>query len=245
MAATTKKGSPGGGHGKMRPMVRPRALRRGGKGLGKRLAKCNVAWADGGSMRIFGVILAGGGGRRMGGQDKAMVMLGGQSLLAHVQARLAPQVEQIAISANGDAGRFGASLVVLADESSQGPLSGILAGLDWAAPLGASAVVSAAVDTPFFPADLVPQLCLAAQGSAGGVALACSDGVDHPTFALWPIGLRADLRRFLASGAKPRVTDFARSQNAARADFYDSRAFVNVNTPDDLANAKAMLEAGR
>ena len=96
-------------------------------------------------MRIFGVILAGGGARRMGGQDKALLMLGGQSLLAHVQGRFAPQVERLAISANGDAARFGTGVVVLADAASQGPLSGLLAALDWAAPLGATAVASVAV----------------------------------------------------------------------------------------------------
>lgn len=192
-------------------------------------------------MRIFGVILAGGAGLRMGGRDKALLRLGGQSLLAHVRDRFAPQVERLAISANGDAGRFGAGVVVLPDDSSQGPLSGVLAGLDWAASLGATAVVTVAVDTPFFPADLVPRLCLAAEGSAGGVAVAASGGADHPTFALWPVGLRDDLQRFLASGAKTRVMDFARSHAAVRADFGDDGVFVNLNTPDDLAAAEAMM----
>ena len=192
-------------------------------------------------MRIFGVILAGGSGRRMGGRDKAFEMLGGQSLLSHVQSRFTPQVEQLAISANGDASRFGTAVAVLADEASHGPLSGILAALDWAAPLGATAVVSVAVDTPFLPADLVPRLCLAAEGSAGGVAIAASGGVDHPTFGLWPIGLRGDLGNFLASGVKPRVMDFAHSHGAMRAEFGDGGAFVNLNTPDELAAAEAMM----
>lgn len=192
-------------------------------------------------MRIFGVILAGGLARRMGGQDKALLALGGKNLLSHVQARLEPQVERLAISANGDALRFGSGLAVLADKTSQGPLSGVLAALDWAAPLGATAVVSVAVDTPFFPADLVPQLCLAAERSSGGVAVAVSGGIDHPTFALWPVGLRDDLRAFLASGAKTRVMDFARAHDAARAVFGDDAAFVNVNTPEDLATAAAMV----
>ena len=193
-------------------------------------------------MRIFGVILAGGAARRMGGQDKALMLLGGQSLLAHVQARFAPQVERFAISANGDAARFGAGLAVLPDETRQGPLSGILAALEWAAPLGATAVVSVAVDTPFLPADLVPRLCLAAESSAGGVAIATSGGVDHPTFGLWPVGLRDGLREFLASGVKTRVMDFARGHGAMRADFGDDGAFVNLNTPEDLAAAKAMMQ---
>lgn len=196
-------------------------------------------------MRIFGVILAGGAGRRMGGRDKALLMLGGQTLLGHAQSRLAPQVERMALSANGDLGRFAADMAVLPDDGSHGPLSGILTALDWAAPLGATSVVSVAVDTPFFPPDLVPHLCLAAEGSSGGVAVAISDGVDHPTFSIWPVALHGDLRSFLASGAKPRVMDFARAHDAARAVFADSAAFFNVNTPEDLAAANAMIGSAR
>lgn len=192
-------------------------------------------------MRIFGVILAGGAARRMGGRDKALLPLGGQSLLTHVIDRLDPQVERLALSANGKAGRFGVGLPVLTDDLSQGPLSGVLAGLDWAAALGASAVVSVAVDTPFFPADLVPRLCLAAEGSAGGVAIAASGGAEHPTFGLWPVGLRTDLRAFLASGVKTRVMDFARIHRAARAEFDDGDAFRNLNTTEDLALAEASI----
>lgn len=191
-------------------------------------------------MRIFGVILAGGLARRMAGRDKAMLILGGQSLLVRAVSRLEPQVERIALSANGDAARFGAGFTVLTDETSQGPLSGILAALDWAAVCGATAVASVAVDTPFFPCDLVPKLCLAAEGASGGVAIAASAGRDHPTFGLWPVELRHDLRGFLTSGVKTRVMDFARCHGAVRAEFGDDGAFVNLNTPEDLSAAEAM-----
>ena len=162
-------------------------------------------------------------------------------LFRSVQARFAPQVERFAISANGDAARFGTGVVVLADAASQGPLSGLLAALDWAAPLGATAVASVAVDTPFLPADLVPRLCLAAESAASGLVIAASGGVDHPTFGLWPVGLRADLRVFLASGVKTRVMDFARNHGAVQADFANDGAFANLNTPEDLAAAEALL----
>ncbi|MCZ8078468.1 MAG: molybdenum cofactor guanylyltransferase [Rhodobacteraceae bacterium] len=192
-------------------------------------------------MRIFGVILAGGQGRRMGGADKAMLALAGRPLIAHVTDRLEPQVERLAISANGDAARFAAlRLPVLADLRSEGPLSGILSALDWAAPLGATAVVSAPVDAPFLPPDLVPRLILAGE-AADGCALARSGGNDHPTFGLWPVALREPLRAFLASGEKTRVRSFADAQNAARADFPDDGAFANLNTPEDLAAAAARI----
>jgi molybdopterin-guanine dinucleotide biosynthesis protein A len=177
----------------------------------------------------------------MGGADKALLTLGGRTLLAHAAERLGPQVEDLALSANGDPARFaGYGLPVLADAQPLGPLSGILSALDRAAGLGATAVVSVAVDTPFFPQDLVPRLLWAAEGSAAGLALAESGGQVHPTFGLWPVGLRGDLRATLAR-AEARVMAFADRHGAARAPFADDRAFLNVNTPEDLARATALL----
>ncbi|MCF1707661.1 molybdenum cofactor guanylyltransferase [Tabrizicola sp. J26] len=195
-------------------------------------------------MRIFGVILAGGQGRRMGGADKALIRLGGRPLLFHVIERLEPQVERLAISANGDPGRFvRTGLPVLADTAPQGPLSGLLAALDWAAALGGTHVVTAAVDTPFLPDDLVPRLLLAAETSPGGVAVAESDGRLHPTSGLWPVTHADDLRAALAAG-EARVQGFANRLGAAPAHFADERAFLNLNTPEDLLCAEAMMRGG-
>ncbi len=195
-----------------------------------------------GVVRIFGVILAGGTGQRMGGADKALLMLAGRPLLAHVRDRFNPQVEALALSANGNPARFAEfGLPVLADNQSKGPLSGVLAALQWAMPLGATAVVSVAVDTPFFPGDLVPQLCLAAQGNVSGVAIADSAGRAHPTFAHWPVALAPALAAFLASDALPRLMGFAAANGATRAHFPDDGGFANLNTPQDLANAEARL----
>lgn len=192
-------------------------------------------------MRIFGVILAGGAGRRMGGADKALLQLAGQSLLSHAIARLEPQVERLAISANGDAARFdGFGLPVLPDATPFGPLAGVLAALHWAAPLGATAVVTAAVDSPFFPGDLVPHLCLAAESAPEGLALAHA-AKDHPTFALWPVSLAPSLSDFLQSGAKARVLDFTTAHHATRAHFPDEAEFDNLNAPEDLIRAAALL----
>ncbi len=196
-------------------------------------------------MRIFGAILAGGEGRRMGGADKALLTLGRRTLIARAVGRFAPQVEDLAICANGDPTRFATlGLPVLADAERLGPLAGVLAALDWAVPRGATAVATVAVDTPFFPGDLVPRLCLAAEDSPTGLAFAASGGRDHPTFALWPVTARAPLAAFLASGAKPKVLAFAEGRGAARALFPDHGSFANLNTPDDLARAEALLAEG-
>jgi molybdenum cofactor guanylyltransferase len=192
-------------------------------------------------LRIFGVILAGGEGRRMGA-DKAFVALVGHPLITHVLDRLEPQVERVLISANGDAARFSAfGCPVVADAAPQGPLSGVLAALTVAAEAGATHLVSTPVDTPFLPGDLVPQLLLAAEGSPEGLALATDITGDHPTTALWPVGLAPALADFLTKG-DAKVTRFTDAHGAARAAFPDARAFLNLNTPEDLAAAEALLK---
>ncbi|KZY51345.1 molybdenum cofactor guanylyltransferase MobA [Sulfitobacter sp. KE29] len=196
----------------------------------------------------LGVILAGGQATRMGGGDKGLLPLGQGTLLSSVIDRLEPQVAGLALNANGDAARFAdLGLPVLADsiEGFAGPLAGVLAGLDWAAEQGAESIVTAAADTPFFPCDLVPRLLLAADGMAHPLALAATPDAKrgtarHPTFGLWPVALRDDLRSALAGGLR-KVVLWTERHNGREALFPDEAAFFNVNTPEDLAKAEAMV----
>lgn len=198
-------------------------------------------------MTLPGVILAGGRATRMGGGDKGARIVAGQSLFSRVIARLAPQCAPLAINANGDPSRLVAlGLPVLPDglPDHPGPLAGVLAGLDWAAARGATGIVTVAADTPFFPADLAARLQAAAGPS--GLALAASPDETgrlqrHPTFGLWPVALRDDLRDALTGGLRKIVlwTDAHGAGTAAfPSDPFDP--FFNVNTPDDIAAAEAL-----
>ncbi|GAA6188060.1 molybdenum cofactor guanylyltransferase [Litorivita sp. NS0012-18] len=211
---------------------------------------------------IAGLILAGGQGRRMGAQpaaaadaapdagqdsrphagppsgtDKALLTLGGNTLVALCAKRLGAQTARCAISANGDPARFAAlGLPVLPDPpeaQDAGPLAGVLAGLDWAASIGAQGLVSAAVDTPFFAPDLAARL-----SAQSGFAIASAEGRLHPTFGYWPAALRAPLAAYLAQGHR-RLQGFAEAQGARGVVFAEAAAFFNINTPEDLARAKA------
>jgi molybdopterin-guanine dinucleotide biosynthesis protein A len=186
----------------------------------------------------------------MGGGDKSLLSLGDTTLLDHVSTRLAPQCAGLAINANGDPTRFARFKVpVLADPLPDfpGPLAGVLAGLDWAAEQGAEAIVTAAADTPFLPPDLVTRLRDAATEKGAPIALAASPdeaGVPrrHPTFGLWSVGLREDLRAELTRGNR-KIVMWADQHGAATALFpaepFDP--FFNVNTPEDVARAEAIL----
>lgn len=203
---------------------------------------------------IPGVILAGGQATRMGGGDKCLLDLGGQSLLEHVIGRIAPQVGALALNANGDPARFGGyGLPVLSDSVADfaGPLAGVLAALDWAAGFGAQHVVSVAADTPFFPTDLVARLQGAAASAGTSVALAATadakrGALRQPTFGLWPVALRDDLRAALESGTR-KIVLWTDKHGAATAVFDPTPhdPFFNINTAQDLDIARAMLAGGR
>lgn len=207
--------------------------------------------------RLLGVILAGGLATRMGGGDKALLTVGGQTLLHRVIDRLEPQVADMALNANGDAARFDAfGLPVLPDSIAgfPGPLAGVLAGLDWAAGQGAETIVTVAADTPFFPETLVAHLTETAQGMAHPLVLAAtprgtektksmsrSGLIRHPTFGLWPVALRDDLRAAVQDGIK-KVVIWTERHGGREAVFPTDAGdpFFNVNTPDDLNTAEAL-----
>lgn len=201
-------------------------------------------------MKVVGVILAGGQSRRMGGGDKALLELGGQSVLGRVIDRLEPQVDMMVINANGDPARFaGFNLPVVADsvEGFAGPLAGVLAGMDWAHDQDADYIVTVAADTPFFPPYLLVGLQMAREAEDSSLVMAVTPDpvrkiARHPTFGLWSLSLREDLRRSLEGGVR-KVIDWTKPHGCTEMvfNFDGGDPFFNVNTPDDMAMAQTML----
>ena len=201
--------------------------------------------------RVTGVILAGGRSSRMGMTDKALLPLAGKPLLAHVIARLAPQVADIVVSANGDLSRFAPfGLPIVADSVAgyPGPLAGVLAGLEWAAVNrpAIGSVVTVPTDTPFFPLDLVARF-LAVKRPHPTLLVARSESGVHPVVGLWPVEIAPDLAKALAQGMR-KVGAWTKRQRTVEVSFpqveiggREADPFFNVNRPEDLAEAEALL----
>ncbi len=205
---------------------------------------------------VTGVVIAGGRSARMAHREKALLDLGGKPMIERVIERLRPQVGRMVINANGDAARFAAfGLPVIADaiEDYAGPLAGLLAGLEWARLETPSArfLASVAADTPFIPGDLVARLLTALEEAGASCAIASSGGVRTPVIGVWSIALAEELAEALRRGVRA-VHRFAEAEGSAVVEFSLVESggervdpFFNVNTPEDLERARALLAAER
>ena len=185
---------------------------------------------------VLGVILAGGQGRRMGGDgDKPLTPLGNGTLLSSVLDRATPQCGPMIINANSDPARYASyGLPVVPDrvEGFVGPLAGVLTAMDWAAMKAPSCryVMSFAGDAPFIPRNLVSRLTAA---------------VD-PVFGLWPVKLRAELRDQLVNQGIRKIDLFTADYRVEEVDFDGvPDPFFNVNTPEDRDEAERILQADK
>lgn len=175
-------------------------------------------------MTMLGAIIAGGAARRFG-RDKGAALLGGAALVDHVVAALIPQVDELVI-----VGRSWPGLTMLADRprAGEGPLGGLNAALHHGRAAGHQAVLCAGCDTLPVPPDLAARL-----GSGPAVV------DNHWLMGIWPTVLADDLDRWLNDQADRSIRGWMRRAEARRVAF--DRDFININTPDALAEAERNL----
>lgn len=200
---------------------------------------------------VAGVVLAGGLSTRMGGTDKCLLELNGTSLLQRAADKLRQQVGSVAINTNSDASAYQSlGLPVLHDsfEGFAGPLAGVLTGMEWAHTQGASHIITVAADTPFFPDDLVAEMQTVLSAQTGKIAIAETSGIggkyfNHPTFGLWPVALRDDLRDALEHGVR-KVMQWVKPHGVVKVAFSVDPIdpFFNVNRPEDYVLAQQYMK---
>lgn len=182
---------------------------------------------------ITAVILAGGRGQRMGMQNKGLLTLAQQPLVAHVIARLSDQISRIVISANDDLDayrQFGLPLIPDTLDHYPGPLGGMYSVMqrepsEW--------LITVPCDTPYLPLDYVQRMRAAMDNHKAYVA---HDGVRLQSgFCLLSRSLLPQLEQCLQA-KHFAVYRFLDEVAAHQVDFSDAAAtFVNINTPADLA----------
>jgi len=189
---------------------------------------------------ITAVVLAGGKGRRLEGQDKGLVLFKDKALIQHVIERIQPQVGNIIINANRNHEtyeRYG--YLVLSDEMSdfQGPLSGFASAMK---KVKTDYIITVPCDGPSLPLDLVSRLLSKldkCSNIANCIAVAHDGERIQPVHALIPVGLLASLEKFLANGDR-KIDLWYNNHELILADFSDHpNAFFNINKKEQLGEA--------
>ena len=191
---------------------------------------------------ISSIILSGGRASRMSGVDKGLVQLQQKPLIAHVIARLNPQVDEIFINANREIVQYQAfALPVLQDEIAEfiGPLAGFSLGLQHAKH---EYVLTVPCDSPLLPLDLAQRLYSSMAASRMDIAVASSAGNTHPVFCLMKKSVLPSLQAFIDAGER-KVSTWQKSQQYIEVDFSDcDEAFTNLNTFEDLSALELILD---
>ena len=189
---------------------------------------------------ITGVVLAGGRATRWDGRDKGLIEVSGRPMISHVLDALAPQVEQVIISANRNLDEyraFGLPVVTDATRDFLGPLAGIASGL---AAARTEWVAIVPCDSPLLAADCVDRLASACEeDERTNIAVAHDGERIQPVFALIRRALLEDLDAFLESGER-KIDRWYGQQRMRLVDFSDNTDnFLNINRRED----RDMLEA--
>lgn len=199
---------------------------------------------------VVGVLLAGGLSRRMGGGDKMLRRIGGETILARVIARMKPQTSRLILNANGDPGRFAEfGLPVVADSVAghAGPLAGVLTGMEWAAANATDCpwVLTVPTDAPFLPEDLAARMLAAVESAGAEMACAASGGRAHPVCGLWPVRLAAELRQAMTEADIRKVDVWTARYRLVDVNWPTDPIdpFFNANRPDDIAEAERLLRS--
>ncbi len=183
--------------------------------------------------RPAGLILAGGRGRRVGGQDKGLMPYRGRPLVEWVLERLAPQVEEICISANRNLDayrRYGCPVLPDTLPEYPGPLAGLREGL---AAVAADWLLAVPCDVPHLPLDCAQRLLAAAMAQQRCAAYPRAGGADHYAVLLLHKRCAGALEAYLRDGGCS-VHGFLGTVGAAAVEFEAAENFANLNTIGDF-----------
>lgn len=197
-------------------------------------------------MNIAGIILAGGLGTRMGHTKKALIEIGGQTIIERLLAVYRPLFSEIVIAARETEDFEGLGVPVALDRfDARSSLNGIHAGLDV---MEASHGFFAACDTPFLQPGLVERLLAEVTPDIDVVIPLKEDGYREPLCAVYSRRclefITAQLEREdfkivnFFDHVKVKEVPVERLQDGDP----ELLSFFNVNRPDDLAEARRIIE---
>lgn len=191
----------------------------------------NIAKSD-----VTAVVLCGGKGSRLGGQDKPLMDIGGRRIIDHILVAMTAQAAHVVISCSRNVALYESlrHTVAVDEDDQEGPLAGLHVALrsvqtPWA--------LTVPGDSPFLPQTLVDRL--SGDALRQGVAVPYADNERQNLTLLINAEHRADLGRFYEGGGRAmrQWLDATGIESTDLSDLPD--AFFNVNTQQELSQAKA------
>lgn len=187
---------------------------------------------------VAAVILAGGKGERLGGVNKALLEIGGRRLLDRARGAVAGCTPILLSVGATPIDADGLRSIPDLPGDHGGPLAGVAAAVEALRGTGVEALLSLAVDTPFFPHDFRARaLPLLERVDA---VIGCYGDQDYPTNGLWRVAAIRSLPDELRTGSAPHsLKRLAANLGAVRLDYrrlVDEDPFANANTPQDIEN---------
>ena len=184
---------------------------------------------------ITALVLAGGKGSRLEGQDKGLVPVNNRPLVTYVMDRVAPQVGQLIISANRNLPTYAILGYETVSDSFQpgeyaGPLAGILAGLE-ACKTGL--ILTIPCDTPNLPSDLAERMLALMQEKQVDMVTVHDGERLQPIIMLMKTSIKEGLGQWLAEGNRA-VRAWLETQNRAVLQDSNPEAYINLNTEADF-----------
>ena len=197
---------------------------------------------------IIGAVLAGGRGRRFGGQDKALLSLNDRPLHDWVISSLKPQVTSLCVVApqTPSWSNIYKDLTFISDldatDKPIGPAGALLSVLKTYSDKPDALIVTATIDAPFLPPDFVSKL--SSEMRAGDSAiLPLVNGRLQPAFGLWRSSVASEVAKCVEDNDYA-LHIIAERIGARVLELQDDRhGFFNINSPDDLEEAERVAKS--
>jgi len=193
---------------------------------------------------ILGVVLAGGKSKRFG-EDKNKVRLGNKTLLEHTLYKIKSKFNNFVIVSNSN---FPKDYTIIKDciNGQLGPLVGVLSAMKWVKKNNFSYdwIMTFPCDTPFFEPRIIDKFVEAVKFNDSLLYFAKSAKKRHNIFGLWSLKLIEILETDIIENNYRKVEKWANKIGVKTINIsYDNTdPFFNINTKEDLAEAKKILE---
>ena len=196
---------------------------------------------------ILGVVLAGGQSKRLG-TDKSIIKLGQKTLIEHTISKIENKFSEILIITNNKKFTTNKKNIFFIKDSIKGnlgPLVGVFSAMEWIIKKNKQYkwIATFPCDTPFFDNQIIDELKKKSFKKDKKLFFLKSGEKRHNIFGLWQLSLKKTLEEDIKNNYR-KVEEWADKigLETINVDTKNFNSFLNINTKDDLEEAKKNLD---